>query len=54
MSRKVFFTGFLNTKTYPTNNFIIEQFYVDKYNFDKNINFTAINIPYNLKEFREN
>ena len=54
MSRKVFFTGFLNTKTYPTNNFIIEQFYVDKYNFDKKINFTAINIPYNLKEFREN
>ena len=53
MSFKVFFTGFLNKKTYPKKNFLIEQFYIDKHNFDKKINFTKIDIPYSLIEFRK-
>ncbi len=53
MGFKVFFTGFLNKKTYPRNNFIVEKFYIDKHNFSRKINFTSINIPYSKKEFNE-
>lgn len=53
MSFKVFFTGFLNKKTFPKKNFVIEQFYIDKHNFNKKINYTKINIPYSLIEFRK-
>ena len=54
MSFKVFFTGSLNKKTNPKNNFIVEQFYIDKHNFDKKINFIPINLSYSSKEFRKN
>ena len=53
MSFKVFFTGFLNKKTFPKKNFVIEQFYIDKHNFNKKINYTKISIPYSLIEFRK-
>ena len=54
MSFKVFFTGFLNKKTHPKKNFIIEQFYVDKYNFNKKINFEPVAFPLSSKEVKNN
>ena len=53
MSFKVFFTGFLNKRKFPKINYVIEQFYIDKYNFDKKINYKKIDIPYSLIEFRK-
>ena len=54
MSFKVFFTGFLNKKTYPKSNFIIEQFFVDKHDFDKKNNFKSIDFTISSKELNKN
>ena len=54
MSFKVFFTGFLNKKTYPKSNFIVEQFFVDKHDFDKKINFKSIDFTISSKELNKN